>query len=190
MEGYRKTRTVFPVLIAMEMLDREACERVAEKLGGAPIVASGQFNMYEMVSILRACDRMLSSRFHAIVTSMPAGVPSAGVTMDERIHNLMRERSHPHLVMRVDEADLAEKIVVALLALDAEAEEIRNSMGHTVARNLKMMSRMGVYFEEHVARQYPEFPIRKGVLGWEDYLPPLSPLLLKLLEEHSGVLVA
>ena len=90
--GYRKSRTVFPVLVAMEMLDRDACERVAQKIGGAPIFASDKFNMYELVSILRACDRMLSSRYHAIVTSMPAGIPSAGVTMDERIRNLMRER--------------------------------------------------------------------------------------------------
>ncbi len=84
--------------------------------------------MYEMVSILRASDRMLSSRFHAIVTSMPAGIPSAGVTMDERIRNLMRERGHEHLLMRVDEADLADKIVVALDALDSEAEAIRDGM--------------------------------------------------------------
>ena len=50
-------------------------------------------------------------------------------------------------------------------------------MGRTVARNLQMMARMGVYFEERVARQYPDFPIRTGVLGWEEYLPPLSPAL-------------
>ena len=37
------------------------------------------------------------------------------------------------------------------------------------------MARMGIYFEEQVARRYPEFPVRTGVLGWEDYLPPLSP---------------
>jgi hypothetical protein len=53
-----------------------------------------------------------------------------------------------------------------------------------------MMARMGVYFEERVARQYPEFPIRTGVLGWEEYLPPLGAELCKLLEDHSGVLAA
>ena len=110
------------------MLDRDACERVAEKLGGAPVFSSDSYNMYEIVSILRACDRMLSSRYHAIVTSMPAGVPSAGVTMDERIRNLMRERGHEHLLMRVDEPELADKIVAALRALDAEADEIRDAM--------------------------------------------------------------
>ena len=185
---YRKTRKVFPVLIAMEMLDRDACERVAEKLGGAAIFASDKFNMYELVSILRAADRMLSSRYHAIVTSMPAGVPSAGLTMDERIRNLMRERGHEHLLMRVDEPELADKIVAALHALDVQAEEIREAMGQTVARNLQLMARMGTYFEEQVARRYPQFPVRTGVLSWEDYLPPLSPTLVKLLEEHSGVL--
>ena len=40
---------------------------------------------------------------------MPAGVPSAGVTMDERIRNLMRERGHEHLFMSVDDPDLADQ---------------------------------------------------------------------------------
>ncbi|HXU48297.1 MAG TPA: polysaccharide pyruvyl transferase family protein [Candidatus Binatia bacterium] len=189
-EGYRKDRAVFPVMIAMEMLDQEACERVAAKLGGAPIFSSAQLDMFQMVSILRQCHRMLSSRFHAIVTSMPAGVPSAGVTMDERIGNLMRDRGHAHLLMRVDELDLADKIVAALRALDAEADEIRDACGRIVARNLQMMARMGVYFEERVSRQYPEFPIRRGVLGWEEYLPPIGRELRELLETHSGVLAS
>jgi len=187
---YRKQRSVFPVLVAMEMLDRDACERVAEKIGGAPIFASDQLNMYEIVSILRQCDRMLSSRYHAIVSSMPAGVPSAGVTMDERIRNLMRDRGQEHLLMKVDETDLADRIVAALEALDAEADEIRNGMACTVARNLRTMARMGIYLEEQVAWQYPEFPIRKGVLGWEEYLPPLSPELRGLLEKHAGAVAA
>jgi polysaccharide pyruvyl transferase WcaK-like protein len=184
-EAYRKSRAVFPVLVAMEMLDRDACERMSAKIGGAPIFGSDQYNMYELVSILRACHRMLSSRFHAIVTSMPAGVPSAGVTMDERIRNLMRDRGHDHLVMLVDEPDLADKIVAALRRLDADAEAIRDSMRCTVARNLMMMARMGIYFEQHVSRRYPEFPVRSGVLSWEEYLPPLSPLLCHLLERHD-----
>ena len=52
-ERYRKSRAVFPVMVAMEMLDRDACERVGEKLGGAPIFSSDKLNMYEIVSVLR-----------------------------------------------------------------------------------------------------------------------------------------
>jgi hypothetical protein len=121
---------------------------------------------------------------------MPAGVPSAGVTMDERIRNLMRERGHDHLLMRVDEPDLADRIVTSLKALDTETEAVRDSMGRTVARNLQLMARMGTYFEEQVAKRYPEFPVRSGVLSWEEYLPPLSPNLIKLLEAQSAVLAS
>jgi hypothetical protein len=54
-----------------------------------------------------------------------------------------------------------------------------------VAKNLKVMAKMGVYFEEHLQRRYPEFPIRNGLQNWEDYLPPLSPNLRKLMENYS-----
>jgi polysaccharide pyruvyl transferase WcaK-like protein len=189
-DQYRRTRAVFPVLVAMEMLDLDACQRVAQKLGGAPIFRSDRMNMYELVSVLRACDRIVSSRYHAIVTSMPAGTPSAGVTMDERIGNLMRERGHEHLLMRVDEPELGDRITASLHTLDAEAEEIRGAMGRTVVRNIQLMARMGVYFEEQVARHFPEFPVRSGVLGWEEYLPPLSRCLRTLVRNHSGVLTS
>ncbi len=187
---YKESRAVFSVLVAMEMLDRDACQRMGEKLGGAPVFASDRYNMYEIVSILRSCDRMLSSRYHAIVTSMPAGVPSAGVTMDERISNLMRERGHGHLLSRVDDPDLEDKIVASLQILDSQTEEIRDAIGETVARNLQLMARMGMYFEEQVARRYLGFPIRSGVLGWQDYLPPLSPNFHKLVEKYGGVLAS
>jgi len=187
-QNYRKDRAAFPVLIAMEMLDRDACERMSEKMGGAPVFASDRYNMFELVSVLRASSRILSSRYHAIVTSMPAGVPSAGVTMDERIRNLMHERGHDHLLMTVDDAELEDKIPLALRALDADADQIRCVSGRVVVRNLQMMSRMGTYFEEQVARDYPEFPVRSGVLSWEDYLPPLNPLLRALIERHESTL--
>ena len=147
-------------------------------------------NMYELVSILRGADRILSSRFHAIVTSMPGGVPSAGVTMDERIRNLMKERQHEHLLMRVDEPELSGKIFIALRALDQQQEEIRDTVAVTVARNLRMMARMGMYLEEQVARRFPEFPLRAGMRSWEEYLPPLSGGLRELLEARAGVLTA
>jgi polysaccharide pyruvyl transferase WcaK-like protein len=184
-ERYRKTHQVFPILIAMELLDRDACTRLAEKLGGAPVFSSDRYNMYELVSILRSSHRIASSRYHAIVTSMPAGVPSAGITMDERIHNLMRERGHESLLLSVDDADLADKLFAVLETLDRDAECIQAAMSRTVVKNLRMMARMGTYFEKHVTQRYPEFPIRSGSLTWEDYLPPLSPTLRKLLEAYA-----
>jgi polysaccharide pyruvyl transferase WcaK-like protein len=184
-DRFRKEHRVFVILAAMEMLDTEACEKVAAKLGGAPVFSSADYDMYQLVSILRCCHLMVSSRYHGIVTSMPAFVASAGVTMDERIRNLMHERGHQDLLLTVDDPDLDEKLFVIMGMLLKEHESIRDGMGKTVAKNLKLMARMGIYFEEHLQRRYPEFPIRKGLQSWEDYLPPLGANLRKLLETYS-----
>jgi polysaccharide pyruvyl transferase WcaK-like protein len=141
--------------------------------------------MYEMVSILRACHMMVSSRYHGIVTSMPGLVASAGITMDERIRNLMRERGHQDLLMNVDDPDLEPRLLAAMDKLCKEREAIADGIARTVVRNLKVMARMGVYFEEEVQRRYPDFPTRKGEWSWEDYLPSMSPGLHSLIEAYG-----
>jgi len=45
---------------------------------------------------------------------------------------------------------------------------------------------MGTFLENAVHRQYPDFPIRSGVLSWEDYLPPLGENLLHLMERYDS----
>lgn len=186
-DAFRQRHRVFIALVATEQLDARACHRVAEKLGGAAVFSSENYDMFQMVSILRAGHLMASSRFHGIVTSMPALVPSCGVTMDERIRNLMRDRGHEHLLMNVDDPDLEPKLLAALEVLAKDGEQIADGIGRTVVKNLKTMARMGVYFEEEVRRRYPEFPTRKGEWGWEDYLPPLDPGLRRLIEMYSEV---
>jgi polysaccharide pyruvyl transferase WcaK-like protein len=180
--AFAKRHSVFPVLVATEHLDRDACERIAEHLGNAPVVASDVYDMYQLVSILRAGHMMVSSRYHGIVTSMPGLVPSAGITMDERIRNLMRERGHDHLLVEVDDPDLEPRLIDIMEKLRVEREAISDAIAHTVVKNLKTMARMGVYLEENVQQRYPDFPVRTGKPSWEDYLPPLSSTLCGLAE--------
>jgi hypothetical protein len=184
--AFRRQHGIFPIVVGMERLDGDACRRLSAHLGGVPVFDSDQYDMFQLVSILRCGHFMVSSRYHGIVTSMPGGVVSAGVTMDERIRNLMRERGTPNLSLEVDDPDLEQKLLAAMETLVRDAESIRDGIGRTVVRNLKVMARMGVYLEEHVQRRYPEFPVRSGLLSWEDYLPPLSPTLRKLAEAHSA----
>jgi polysaccharide pyruvyl transferase WcaK-like protein len=188
--AFRAEHRLFPVLVAMERLDARACADLAPRLANngaaVPIVTSDDYDMFQMVSILRACHLMVSSRYHGIVTCMPGLVPSAGITMDERIRNLMRERGHQHLLLEVDDPHLEPRLLEVLRRLCAEADEVRDGMGRTVAANLKLMARMGVYFEEHMLQRYPDFPVRSGPLSWEDYLPPLSPGLRRLVEERGA----
>ena len=183
--AFRERRHVHVVLAATERLDVRPAKKISERLGQVPVFSSEQFTMYELVSILRACHLMASSRYHGIVTSMPALVPSAGITMDERIRNLMQEREHQDLLMEVDDPDLEPKLLAALETLATEPERIADGIGRTVVKNLKMMARMGVYFEEEVQRRYPDFPVRSGTYTWEEYLPPLSPTLRNLVEAYG-----
>ncbi len=97
----------------------------------------------------------------------------------------MQERGHPELLLTVDDPNLEDKLLAVMRKLCAEREAIAEGTGRTVVRNLRMMARMGVYFQEHVQQRYPEFPVRTGVLTWEDYLPGLSPRLHKLVEAYQ-----
>ncbi len=185
-DAFRREKRVFPILFAMERLDVGSCHRLNELLQEkVPVLTSDQYDMYQMVSLLRCCHLLVSSRYHGIVTAMPALVPSAGITMDERIRNLMHERGHDHLLLQVDDVHMSEKLVSILRSLEKEQESIKDGIGKTVAKNIKVMARMGVFFEDQVRRTYPDFPLRAGVRTWEEYLPPLSPRVRKLLESYT-----
>jgi polysaccharide pyruvyl transferase WcaK-like protein len=183
--AFRERHRVFPILVAMERLDAHACRAMQEFLPGTPVFTSDDYDMFQLVSILRAASYMVSSRYHGIVTCMPSLVASAGVTMDERIRNLMRERGHEHLFLTVDDPELEPKLLQMMEVLVREAESVREGIGRTVVRNLKVMARMGTILEDAVRRTYPEFPLRSGVLSWEEYLPPLSKTLLDLAARYD-----
>jgi polysaccharide pyruvyl transferase WcaK-like protein len=185
-QAFLQRHHMFSILVGMERLDAVACRDIAAKIPGIPVFTSDDYDMFEIVSILRACSYMVSSRYHGIVTCMPSLVASAGVTMDERIRNLMRERGHQHLLLTVDDPNLEAKLLQVMENLVAEAESVREGIGRAVVRNLKVMARMGTYLEDAVRHTYPEFPLRNGVLSWEDYLPPLSSELSELAGRYDS----
>ena len=183
--AFREKYRVFPILVAMERLDAIACRDIEKASPGIPVFTSDDYDMFQLVSILRSCAYMVSSRYHGIVTCMASQVASCGVTMDERIRNLMRERGHQHLMLTVDDPDLAPKLLSMMETLVAEADLVREGIGRTFVRSLKMMARMGTYLEDVMRKTYPEFPLRSGVLSWEDYLPPLGDQVRQLVERYD-----
>jgi len=189
-KAFLQRHQAFPILVAMERLDAVACRDIAAKIPGTPVFTSDDYDMFELVSILRAGTYMVSSRYHGIVTCMPSLVASAGVTMDERIRNLMRERGHQHLLLTVDDPNLEAQLLQVMETLVQEEENVREGMGRTVVRNLKVMARMGTFLEDAVRRTYPEFPLRSGIFSWEEYLPPLSEKVRQLAERHDSTVAA
>lgn len=184
--NFTRDRDVFVIMVGMEQVDRKACEALAEKLDPKPpCFVSDEHDMYQMVSILRNCAYMLSSRFHAVVTSMPGLVASGGITMDERIRNLMNDRGHPELFLEVDEENLGEKILVMLEHLESNREQIAEDIARVIPQQFALMGQMGIDFMDEVCRVYPEFPRRELPQTWEAHLPPLSPYLTDLMEKYG-----
>jgi polysaccharide pyruvyl transferase WcaK-like protein len=167
----------FVVIVGMEALDRGACEGLAERFP-APVVVSDEHDHRTMISVLRRARLLLSSRYHAVVCSMPGEVPSAGVTMDERIRNLMADRGTPELCLTVDDPELGPKVDATLERLWVDGPALARGIGRCVVANLQRMGFMGQVFADHVRETHPAFPLRPGLGRAGDpwaHLPPLPP---------------
>ena len=185
-DQFQKEEDVFLILVGMEKLDRRSAEKVNRCLDyDIPLFISDTYDMYEMVSVVRNCSIMVSSRFHAIVTSMPGKVASGGITMDERIRNLMADRNHPELFLEVDEDNLPEKILKMLRHLSANQEQIGEDIARVLPRQLELMGQMGIDFMDEVVRVYPEFPRKDLPRTWDAHLPELGTQVAAIMEAHG-----
>jgi polysaccharide pyruvyl transferase WcaK-like protein len=190
-EDHCRETGAFLALVGMEQLDRRACDQLKGHLHrlDPPLYVSDEHRMHDLVSVLRQARVVVSSRYHAMVCSMPASVPSIGVTMDERIRNLCAERGQPELALEVDDDELEGKLLEALRRVDAERDAIVDGIERCVLRNVRRMGEMGAVLVDHVRESHPEFPFRDG-LGRRgdplDHLPPLGPTVRRLAEAHGG----
>ncbi|MEM6960419.1 MAG: hypothetical protein AAF550_01600 [Myxococcota bacterium] len=186
---FKEKYPVYPVVIGMEKLDRAACEGLAHRLGGStPIFVSDQHDMYAMVDLVRQARWMISSRYHAIVTSMPAGVASVGVTMDERIRNLMEDRGTPELAIDAGDEHLADAIYERLCQVRSDEATVQRGIEECVVSNLNRMGYMGIELVDYVQRSLPDFPFRQGLGNGAPalaHLPPLPQNLRELLERRG-----
>jgi len=177
---------VFPVMFGSEQLDRRACEALSHELGGGhPVIVSDENDMYRMVSAMRQASYMVSSRYHAIVTTMAGGVASAGITMDERIRNLMEDRGQPELALEVEDEELEEHLYETLRDLIPRATEIRDGIDRCYVQNLRRMGEMGMVLVDRVREQHPDFPFAEGLGSDGDpwaHLPSLPPAVAAIVE--------
>lgn len=186
LERFVKEKNYFPILVGMEQIDRRSAEALSTRLSfDAPLFISNEYDMYQLVSVIRNCSLMASSRYHAIVTSMPGLVPSIGVTMDERIRNLMNDRGHPDFFLEVDDENLGERLLGLFHKVHGNADQVREDIARTIPAQLKLMGQMGIDFLDELCRVYPEFPRKDRPRVWDQHLPPLPANLEKLVEQFG-----
>ncbi len=81
-------------LIAMEELDLPLVHQVLAQMSHrdqARVFSSRQYNASQMTAVLRGLDLLVSSRYHACVMSMAAGVPMVAVGHDLRLKELFQD---------------------------------------------------------------------------------------------------
>lgn len=186
LDSLRKSRNIFPILIGMEKLDRKACEAINQTLTDpVPMFISDTYDMNQMVAILHQASALVSSRFHAIVCSMLGLVPSAGITMDERILNLLEARGDRDLLMYVDQEDLEVSVIETTHRLLDEHESIAHKIGVMIPKEIQKMGEMGRTIAQEITRVYPEFQPQVVSESWEDYLPELSAQTQERMETYG-----
>lgn len=170
-EEFNADQRYFPVLLGMEKVDRLACQDISRLLKQpAPVIASNDHDMSAMASILHRGDLVASSRYHALVISMTALVPSMGITMDERITNLLNDRQEPHLCLQCDDIRLKHYFCHTLDRLETDRDRTVDRIRKFIPKQLELMAGMGRALADEVARFYPTFAVEpKG--RWEEYLP-------------------
>lgn len=176
----------FVVIVGMETLDRQACDDLAARLpGDTPILLSDELAAADAVAVLRRADLLVSSRYHAVLTAMPALVPTVGVATDERIPNLLGELGRPDLGVPADAPDLTERLAAAMAAATADTGDLRERQGRLVAGQIQRIGTGGRLVAAEVARTYPGFHQLEQATTWERFVPPVDPVLTELLERHT-----
>jgi len=136
---------VTPVLVAMEKLDRAACDEIAALLPfPVQIISRGEANLDTVVSTIERAQCVVTTRYHAAVLSISNRVPVVGVSMDPRIQQLLGENGLSDWVFSCDDPLFAEYVIDRLsnVRFDTFAN-LRETYTRIVTQELRRFASMG-----------------------------------------------
>ena len=170
----------FAILLPMEPVDERVCGDLVQAMARkGPIVQVKGRRVADIVGLLRRASLLISSRFHALVGSIPALTPAIGIATDERIRYLLGDVDSIDRLIDASDPDLADRVIAAARAIDSDI--IARSCRETIRRELRAMGEMGMALVEEVRRIFPEFPIPDRSAHWRAHLPPLPQSVEELL---------
>lgn len=162
MDGLTKEYDVCPVIIGMEALDKKSCDDVARRMKNQPIVLACQdYVGHQMAALLRELHLLMTTRYHAMVLSMPGKVPFIGLSRDERIRGVMREIGlYDDYYLDYQMENLEEKIkdrIRRILGDDAEHARAKTVIDENLPYYYAQMGMLGLDIRELVREQFPAF---------------------------------
>nr|WP_319373968.1 polysaccharide pyruvyl transferase family protein [uncultured Methanobacterium sp.] len=143
-------------LICMEELDHSLAEDILGKMKNKDqcrIISSGQYNASQMTGVLSDLDLLVTSRYHAAVLSLRAGVPQIAVAHDPRLTSLYQDlelyqdyfiyHDAPHLW-----EDLTRTIDLLLANGDLEKDILEEGLQEQVTLSQKNRILLGEFLKE------------------------------------------
>ena len=185
---FKAAHDVHVVTIGMEALDYDSCQAISDALDSPAYIFSSRFyDGYQMTAILRSLSMLVTSRYHARVLSMPGGVPSIAISMDERLFNIFEECGHAEdYYFPTDEPELGEKLLPTMEKLWEKRDEVSEEVRQSVPRYLRIMADMGSFFREFVEKSFPGIELGPPPADWLGCLPELHEGLREIISEKVG----
>lgn len=148
--------TVHPLVIGMSATDRDVCIELRDRISGRPsCFVNDEYDMLSIAALLMHCRLVVTSRYHAMVVSMIGHVPSIGVSMDDRIANLMQDREHQSYLLNVDQKQLADHLQRRIGQALFEHAAMSKAIQAQVAQELEQLDEMHAVIERYITQHYP-----------------------------------
>ena len=147
-----ETEGFFPVLLGMEKMDIDACEKLKQKLKmPVAVFASGEYTADVMTGVLLNMSALITSRYHAAVLRMRSGCPIVAVSMDERLDSLMKElEMDDGYLFHVWDENLGAQLTAAVRNGSIHKNDIREHLKQKVQEYREEQLAMGAFLKRYI----------------------------------------
>ncbi len=164
MDWQAETYGVQPVIVAMEALDEVACRDLISCMKHPAILIScNEYVGTQIGAILRRLSILTTTRYHAMVLSMPGCVPFIGLSRDERIMGVMKEiGEHEQYYVDYQTPELLTVLkdkTTAILNNAKEAKRYAENIRANLPYYYSQMAMLGLDIRDLVKQKFPEFPL-------------------------------
>lgn len=154
--SYQQEHHAFVVILGMEKLDTQACQKFRQMIHGPHALHSSlNTDVFQMTGLLRQLSILLTSRYHAAVLSMERCFPIVAVSFDARLDGIMYETQlSEHYLHHVDEQRLGELVTVSLRRADEHRQEIAAQIAEHLGEYKQKTHQMTDFFVSWLNRQF------------------------------------